>query len=43
MEIWHILIVLGILAFIAEIFTPGFILGSVGQYVYRHITSYGFR
>lgn len=30
METWHILISLGILAFIAEIFTAGFISGSIG-------------
>ena len=30
METWHILIALGIIAFIAEIFTAGFISGAVG-------------
>ena len=30
METWHILIILGVIAFIAEIFTTGFIMGSVG-------------
>jgi len=30
METWHILIVIGIIAFIAEIFTAGFISGTVG-------------
>jgi len=30
MEVWHVLITLGIVAFIAEIFTSGFISGSVG-------------
>jgi membrane protein implicated in regulation of membrane protease activity len=30
MEIWHILVILGIIAFIAEIFTSGFIAGSIG-------------
>ncbi len=30
METWHILIAIGIIAFIAEIFTAGFISGAVG-------------
>ncbi len=30
METWHILISIGIIAFIAEIFTAGFIFGAVG-------------
>ncbi|NPA36846.1 MAG: NfeD family protein [Chlorobi bacterium] len=30
MEIWHFLVVLGIIAFIIEIFTAGFIAGSAG-------------
>ena len=30
MEVWHILITLGIVAFIIEIFTAGFIAGSAG-------------
>lgn len=30
MEVWHILITIGILAFIAEIFTAGFISASIG-------------
>ena len=30
MEAWHILVTLGIIAFIAEIFTAGFISGSIG-------------
>jgi membrane protein implicated in regulation of membrane protease activity len=30
METWHILITIGIIAFIAEIFTAGFISGSIG-------------
>jgi membrane protein implicated in regulation of membrane protease activity len=30
MEVWQILVTLGIIAFIAEIFTAGFISGSVG-------------
>lgn len=30
MEEWHILIIIGIIAFIAEIFTAGFISGSIG-------------
>ena len=30
MEAWHILITIGIIAFIAEIFTAGFISGSIG-------------
>jgi membrane protein implicated in regulation of membrane protease activity len=30
MEVWHILIIIGIIAFIAEIFTVGFISGSIG-------------
>jgi len=30
METWHILITLGIVAFILEIFTAGFISGSIG-------------
>ena len=30
MELWHILLTLGIVAFIFEIFTAGFIAGSVG-------------
>jgi membrane protein implicated in regulation of membrane protease activity len=30
MEAWHILVTLGIIAFIIEIFTAGFISGSVG-------------
>lgn len=30
MEEWHILIIIGIIAFIVEIFTAGFISGSVG-------------
>ena len=30
METWHILVILGILAFIVEIFTSGFIMGSMG-------------
>jgi membrane protein implicated in regulation of membrane protease activity len=30
MEAWHILITIGILAFIAEIFTAGFISASIG-------------
>ena len=30
MEVWHILITIGIVAFIVEIFTAGFISGSIG-------------
>lgn len=30
METWHILIAIGIIAFIAEIFTAGFISGAIG-------------
>ena len=30
METWHLLVILGIIAFIAEIFTTGFIMGSMG-------------
>lgn len=30
MEIWHILVAIGIIAFIVEIFTAGFISGSIG-------------
>lgn len=30
MEVWHIIVTLGILAFIIEIFTAGFVAGSVG-------------
>jgi len=30
METWHILIAIGIIAFIAEIFTTGFISGAIG-------------
>jgi membrane protein implicated in regulation of membrane protease activity len=30
MEGWHILVTIGIIAFIIEIFTAGFILGSIG-------------
>ncbi|NLI72419.1 MAG: NfeD family protein [Bacteroidales bacterium] len=30
MEAWHILIAIGIIAFIAEIFTVGFIAGAIG-------------
>jgi membrane protein implicated in regulation of membrane protease activity len=30
MEVWHILIIIGIIAFIGEIFTAGFISGSIG-------------
>ncbi len=30
MEIGHILVILGILSFVAEIFTTGFIMGSIG-------------
>jgi membrane protein implicated in regulation of membrane protease activity len=30
MEVWHILIIIGIIAFIAEVFTAGFISGSIG-------------
>ena len=30
MEVWHILVTIGIVAFIVEIFTAGFISGSIG-------------
>jgi membrane protein implicated in regulation of membrane protease activity len=30
MEAWHILLTIGIIAFVIEIFTPGFISGSIG-------------
>jgi membrane protein implicated in regulation of membrane protease activity len=30
MEVWHILVALGIIAFIVEIFTSGFISGCIG-------------
>lgn len=30
MEVWHLLITIGIVAFIIEIFTAGFISGSIG-------------
>lgn len=30
METWHILIAIGIIAFIAEIFTAGFVSGAIG-------------
>lgn len=30
METWHIFITIGIIAFITEIFTPGFVFGSIG-------------
>ena len=30
MEAWHILVILGILAFVVEIFTAGFVAGSIG-------------
>jgi membrane protein implicated in regulation of membrane protease activity len=30
METWHILLTLGVIAFIAEIFTAGFISGAIG-------------
>lgn len=30
MEIWHIIVTFGIIAFIIEIFTAGFVAGSVG-------------
>ena len=34
MEAWHILIAIGIIAFIAEIFTVGFIAGAIGIDLY---------
>lgn len=30
MDLWHILVIIGIIAFIFEIFTAGFISGSIG-------------
>ena len=41
METWHILIALGIIAFIAEIFTAGFISGAVGiGFIFAAIGNY---
>lgn len=41
METWHILIAIGIIAFIAEIFTAGFISGAVGiGFIFAAIGNY---
>jgi len=41
METWHILITIGIIAFIVEIFTAGFISGSIGiGFLFAAIANY---